>query len=426
MGRKLIRVDLELDTIKCHDEGDGWGSAEPYLWTVFFKVDGATVQVTDALKLSGPPTVETTPGSHGNLGDTDVDEGDTLTIPSSIGEFETILSPIPGPPSIPTLEDFGGVVGVVAVLMEEDNVTDDGAEAGHAALNAAVRDAIQAIINTRDISNQDVTEEDIKGFTDAVAGKIKDAIKEEQNFFENVWSWLNPDDTIGTKVFLFRHDDLDPSTVVEFSHRWENEGDWEIFGHISSSVLCPASAAKSLVEALLGKGAAAERSFEMAPDSATRFRTVHRADREATGRGAIDLEPLRQFRDGDFRNLPGLARWFEIAERHSARLTWRTATNPELAQSLRGVLDWGSAIASHPHAVISDEHIESARALAVDLSGLRSRRARIDASRVLEVLPLLKGKTNRQAMDLLGTIHPARHPSAGLSSLRVLPKSPRK
>src|SRR5215468_8222407 len=101
MALNLIRVNLELDTLKCYDEGDGWGSAEPYLWTVFFKVDGSTVHVTDSFTLSGPPTVETTPGSHGNLGDTDVDAGDTLTIPSAIGEYETILSPIPGPPSLP-------------------------------------------------------------------------------------------------------------------------------------------------------------------------------------------------------------------------------------------------------------------------------------------------------------------------------------
>ena len=36
-------VDITLRNIHCSDEGDGPGSAEPYLWTVFFKVDGDTV-----------------------------------------------------------------------------------------------------------------------------------------------------------------------------------------------------------------------------------------------------------------------------------------------------------------------------------------------------------------------------------------------
>ena len=58
MARSNIQVELELDTIFVHDEGDGWGDAEPYLWTVFFKVDGDTVMVTDSFTLSGPPTIQ--------------------------------------------------------------------------------------------------------------------------------------------------------------------------------------------------------------------------------------------------------------------------------------------------------------------------------------------------------------------------------
>jgi hypothetical protein len=41
MARDLLRVWMKLDNIRCYDEGDGWGDAEPYLWTVFFKIDGA-------------------------------------------------------------------------------------------------------------------------------------------------------------------------------------------------------------------------------------------------------------------------------------------------------------------------------------------------------------------------------------------------
>ena len=40
MARDILKLRLELDRILCHDEGDGWGNAEPYLWTVFFEVDG--------------------------------------------------------------------------------------------------------------------------------------------------------------------------------------------------------------------------------------------------------------------------------------------------------------------------------------------------------------------------------------------------
>ena len=40
-----LKIDLKLDRVHCHDEGDGPGNAEPYLWTVFWKVDGETVVV---------------------------------------------------------------------------------------------------------------------------------------------------------------------------------------------------------------------------------------------------------------------------------------------------------------------------------------------------------------------------------------------
>ena len=54
MARDLLRVWMKLDHIHCYDEGDGWGDAEPYLLTVFFKIDGDSVALTDDLKLSAP------------------------------------------------------------------------------------------------------------------------------------------------------------------------------------------------------------------------------------------------------------------------------------------------------------------------------------------------------------------------------------
>lgn len=386
MARKVIKVNLELDRIHCHDEGDGWGSAEPYLWTVFFKVDGNTVQVTEALKLSGSPTTHNTPGSHGNLGDTDVDEGDNITIPSAIGEWETYLKPIPGPASLANLfEDMGGVIGVIAVLMEEDNVSNSGAEAGHQALNNAVRSAIQQIINTRSLSNQDVSEDELKGFTDAIQNKVKDAIIDQQNFFENLWSAINPDDTIGVKVFIFKHDDLDPAVDKNFSHRWHNEGDWELFGHITSTPLCPANA----LSGLFSRDVASEASVS----------------------GSMDA--MRKFRDSDFRAMPGLGRWFDLAERHAGRVVRMALTQPELLTSARKMIEWGGMIATQPEAKLSAEHVEHAERLFNALAEHRNHQARVDARRVLSILNVLKGKTHAEAVKLLAEVAPARHPTVG-------------
>ena len=135
-----LKVDLKLDRIHCYDEGDGPGDAEPYLWTVFWKVDGDTVVVnTDGPAppfVQGFPTVVGTPGNHGNLGTSDVDEGDDVSIPAIIGEYHTTMKPIPLTTPFGSVTDVGGMLGCVVVLMEEDFTSDDAIQRGHEALDS--------------------------------------------------------------------------------------------------------------------------------------------------------------------------------------------------------------------------------------------------------------------------------------------------
>ena len=116
-----LKVDQKLNRIHCYDEGDGPGDAEPYLWTVFWKVDGDTVMVnTDGPAppfVQGFPTVVGTPGNHGNLGTSDVDEGDDVSIPAIIGEYHTTMKPIPLTTPFGSVTDVGGMLGCVVVLM---------------------------------------------------------------------------------------------------------------------------------------------------------------------------------------------------------------------------------------------------------------------------------------------------------------------
>jgi hypothetical protein len=144
MARPQMRWLINLNPLNCHDEGDGIGDAEPYLWTVYFKCDGSSLMVTDAGKVEGSAVIFATQGSHGNLNSDDVDAGDSVFIPSDLGSFADSVIPIPVAPALQPLlgEDLPGFFGVVVVLMEEDNVSDDGAEAGHQALNAAVQRAM--------------------------------------------------------------------------------------------------------------------------------------------------------------------------------------------------------------------------------------------------------------------------------------------
>lgn len=238
-----LNIELKLDTIRCRDEGDGPGNAEPYLWTVFFKVDGETLVVNsdgpNPIFLQGPPTVVGTPGNHGNLGTNSVDEGDVVAIPAIIGEYRTVMKPIPLTTPILGKAEVGGMLGCLVVLMEEDNTPSSDIARGHDALNSAVRDKLAALLGTLSISNPEPTDEDIAAISEQVGDAVKDAIGGGVSVFEWIAGFGNMDDQIGSESFRFSHATLEASggAPIPFSRRWRNEGDWEIAGHIKATVL---------------------------------------------------------------------------------------------------------------------------------------------------------------------------------------------
>lgn len=383
MARDLLRVSLQLDHIHCYDEGDGWGDAEPYLWTVFFKVDGDGVALTDALKLSGSATVVTTPGSHGNLGTSDVGAGDDVPIPSAIGEWSPpYLKPIPVPDDLKPLVggDLGGIVGVVIVLMEEDNVSDAGAEAGHAALNSGIQTALDSIIASLGFGHTDITDDDIDAYMSQVQQAVTDAVQQEQSFFENIWSWLNADDVIGSKVFYFKHDDLASKGFIDFSQRWPNEGDWEIFGSVSASVVCSAAAVAAGNEIL-------QKLF-----------------------GASGKE-MRSFRKRHFGEHELLGAWWSLLDRNAPQLAHAISSDDKLVQSAESLFRLTAAL-HDGKAKIPDEQFDHAERILERLHAVGGRRARLDASRLLSLLEHLRGKTVVEAIELVSSVTPSRNPRA--------------
>jgi hypothetical protein len=238
-----LKIDLKLDRVHCHDEGDGPGNAEPYLWTVFWKVDGETVVVNSdgpsPVFVQGFPTVVGTPGNHGNLGTTDVDEGDDVAIPAVIGEYHTTMKPIPLTTPLGSISEVGGMIGCLVVLMEEDFTNPDAIQRGHEALDSNVRDKLAELVGSLSIAKPEPTDEDIAAISDQIGEAVKDAIGDGVSVLSWISSFGNMDDQIGSAVFRFSHKQLEAAGGVRipFSRRWENEGDWEIFGGISATAL---------------------------------------------------------------------------------------------------------------------------------------------------------------------------------------------
>ncbi len=400
MARPQMRWLINLNPLDCHDEGDGIGDAEPYLWTIFFKCDGSTLAVSDAGKIEGSALTFPTPGSHGNLNRDDVGAGDTVFIPSVLGSFNDSVIPIPVAPAIQPLlgqEDLPGFFGVVVVLMEEDNVTDAGAEAGHQALNAAVQSAIDQVLQSLGAGHTVITPEDIASVTAGIDDKVSNAISEEQSVFQNIWSWLNADDQIGNQTFVFNQDQFvtpeQPNQrigTLGFSQRWRNEGDWEIHGAMALTEPCVVT---SLASVLAGKGSGSD---------------YRGANPEKFSRGLL---AMRAFRDRYFLRYDGLQGWWNLAARNSPQVAYLTMRDSAMRKSAGVMFKEIEGVLGNLDAPLPKDFRDNAQR-AVSLARKSGfRRLRIDASQADAILKQLKpGSTGQDALKLFAKVSPGRHP----------------
>jgi hypothetical protein len=232
-----LDVKLRLEDVQCFDEADGPGSAEPYLWTVFFKIDGTTTVVTDQFALAGTATVSGTQGNHRDLGPGGVDAGDDILIPPFLGEFATRLVPITLQQPVGNTTEIGGAVGAITVLLEQDNTPNSAIANGHRALDKAVRDTLNELIPKLTIAHRAPTPEEIEAMKKKIGDKVENEISDNVDIFDWLSGLGNMDDKIGSEVFIFSHDELAARGVsgISFSQRFRNQGDWKIDGFIRAT-----------------------------------------------------------------------------------------------------------------------------------------------------------------------------------------------
>jgi hypothetical protein len=349
-----------------------------------------------------------TPGSHGNLNRDDVDAGDTVFIPSVLGSFSDSVIPIPVAPAIQPLigqEDLPGFFGVVVVLMEEDDVSDDGAEAGHRALNAAIQSAIDRVLQSLGANHMVITPEDIASVTEGIDDAVSNAISEEQGVFENIWSWLNADDQIGNQVFVFNQDQFVTTErpdqrvgTLGFSQRWRNQGDWEIHGALALTEICLATSTASI---LAGKGSKSGY-LGASPKKFSR-----------------QLSAMRSFRDRYFHRYDGLQGWWNLAARNTTQAAYLTMRDPEMRKSV-GVLFKGIVgVLGNLDAPLPKDFLAHAQRAASLARKANFRRLRLDASRAEAVLRKLKpSSTGQDALELFAELSPGRYPKKRAPSVK--------
>ena len=224
-------VRIQLERIHCYDEGDSAGAAEPYLWAVFFKIDGTTAFVDETFTLQGTAQTFSSLGNHKNLNDPSVDAGDDVAIPQQFG-FGADFIPIPLRTPVLGVTEIPWVIGCVVVLLEEDNTPGSAVEHGRAQLRIEVQDAIDRLIPTLNINHQSPTPEEFDAIADTISARVTAAVADHVGGLSWLGGFGNMDDQIGNEIFLFTQDDFlssGPEPIV-FSKRWHNHGDWEIFG----------------------------------------------------------------------------------------------------------------------------------------------------------------------------------------------------
>jgi len=126
------RVICDLQKIIVDDDGEAIGGSEPYVWPIFFKVDGendnvtASIKINDSgvsLSLDGIPTVESPKKSHGNLnlsgGQVSAPSRATIKVPKKVGRFKTTLTPIPVTISVDQDSLVAAVIDQGAILLDD-------------------------------------------------------------------------------------------------------------------------------------------------------------------------------------------------------------------------------------------------------------------------------------------------------------------
>ena len=202
------RAVISLDHLHCYKDGE-IGAAEPYLLVAFFKVDGDKNAIgvvkdqagKDQVGIDGKCTFQGTPGTHGNLGDTTVRDGDDVPVPPKLGRFEVELKPITaaglGLPEV----GFGGFAGVVVALLEENSLSTAAAVSGHQAFNRTVERLINAVLPTL---RQDMPEllppSELQKLKDEVADRIRAAVKGTE--LATFWRLFNADALIGADLIV--------------------------------------------------------------------------------------------------------------------------------------------------------------------------------------------------------------------------------
>src|SRR5262245_39662538 len=160
----MVTVTIQLDTLRCISQVDeplGDPSSEPYLWVAFFFFDNSTA--TD----SEPGLVKTINMLSGSSGRQVLPEniraGTVVPIPALLGKTKIVLD----------LDGLEPVAGVIMVVIEENETSENLIQIGHRVFGEAINDELNAVARGGSVN---LTDEQKQAMAARVQSRVTTAI----------------------------------------------------------------------------------------------------------------------------------------------------------------------------------------------------------------------------------------------------------
>jgi hypothetical protein len=369
----------------------------PYLWTIFFTVDGATVRLAESGYLVGVGNVYPTHGKHGNLGTWSMNPLQSVGIPDAFGFWSSELLPIPVDPSVQAILDAikssnpgqdldpHAVFGFLALLLHDGgHVPPQAVDAGRDALALGLKSFIDAQLNeTLGIAQPSISAATIKRTQKDIQDAVVNAMLDSMSVWEKAWAISGRDEFIASWVRIYNA----AQSSVDLNDMFSSQkfGTWALEGSVTIADSCPAEAIANIVNTDLAAAASSR---------------VERSKRQPNPRSG--LEAMRRFRDeGGLVSYPGLIEWWRKARENTAEVTMIMARDRRMRKSAGKLLAAIDRLLSQIDDVLSPMFLQETSQLLAGLERKGAIRLKAFAGRAQSVLGRMDGLTGREALSLL-------------------------
>lgn len=412
-----LLLEIELQRLILHEDAGGMGRAAPYLWAVYFSVDGRSAEIAANQMLQGGPTLHAPDGSHGNLGRVFRRVGARGRIPEAIGRHMQGMHPIRLDPTAQAalkIDAVPGFAGVFLALCEEGFAHDP--VVGYQAFQALIDRELRQLMSGLSATRITPTQTEWQDFYDTVSAETLPLVEGTPKL-----GLLRGDHLLGTDLVVFAAENFTPpAETTTFSARWEERGDWELQGRTLASLACPAEVVYRLLD-LVWEG------LEFRDDA-----REGAEDREPRGDGnpgpplPPNLDGMHAFGRKRFARLPGLQAWWDIPRTHMARIAADLMQEGALLDSAGVVLQGLCQMLEKKKRPIDHAFFDHCERLLGHFAESDARELSRDAAIALDLLPALRGRSFRECTEILNMVEPARYPRlGGHRGLEVRPREER-